>query len=54
MLKTLKRVNRYFDKNQFDDIYRKAKEMGFLINMDFIIGLPGETTEDILYLQFGN
>jgi oxygen-independent coproporphyrinogen-3 oxidase len=47
--KTLKRVNRYFDKNQFDDIYRKAKEMGFLINMDFIIGLPGETTEDILY-----
>ena len=23
--------------------------MGFLINMDFIIGLPGETTEDILY-----
>ena len=47
--KTLKRVNRYVDKNQFRDIYRKTKEMGFLINMDFIIGLPGETTEDILY-----
>ena len=46
--KTLKLVNRYYNKERFDCIYNKAKEMGFIINMDLIIGLPGETTDDIL------
>lgn len=46
--KVLKDLNRYFDKTIFDDMYNKAKDLGFIINMDFIIGLPNETTEDIL------
>ena len=47
--KTLELVNRYYNKNRFDEIFQKAKEMGFTINMDLILGLPGETTNDILY-----
>ena len=42
-------VNRYYNKDRFDEIFQKAKEMGFVINMDLILGLPGETTNDILY-----
>ena len=42
-------VNRYYSKERFDEIFQKAKEMGFIINMDLILGLPGETTNDILY-----
>ena len=45
---TLRRVNRTFDRERFDELYRISKKMGFIINMDFIIGLPKETTEDIL------
>lgn len=44
----LKELNRYFDKDLFDKIYIEAKEIGFVINMDLIIGLPNETTKDIL------
>ncbi len=29
-------------------MYRISKDMGFMINMDLIIGLPGEGTEEIL------
>lgn len=45
---TLKELNRFFDKKLFDEVYLKAKEMGFIINMDLIIGLPKEGTEEIL------
>jgi len=45
--KTLDSVNRVFDLEQFNAMYHLAKEK-FIINMDFIMGLPGETTEDML------
>ncbi|MDO5089690.1 MAG: coproporphyrinogen III oxidase [Leptotrichiaceae bacterium] len=47
--KTLKLVNRYHDKKQFDKVYDISKKLKLEINMDLIFGLPGETTEDILY-----
>lgn len=47
-IESLKRVNRKFDRDNFDFIFKLAKDLGFIINMDFIIGLPKETTEDIL------
>lgn len=47
-IETLKRVNRKFNRKNFDLIYEKAKELNFIINMDFIIGLPKENTEEIL------
>ena len=48
-MKTLKEVNRYHDQEKFDRIFNEAKRMGFIVNMDLILGLPGETTDDILY-----
>ena len=47
--KTLEQVNRYYNQEKFDEIFNKAKEMGFIINMDLILGLPDESTDDILY-----
>lgn len=47
-IETLKKVNRRFDRANFDRFFKLAKEMGFIVNMDFIVGLPGETTEDIV------
>ncbi|MDO4689683.1 MAG: coproporphyrinogen III oxidase [Fusobacterium sp.] len=47
-IESLKRVNRKLDRDNFDFIFKLAKDLGFIINMDFIIGLPKETTEDIL------
>jgi len=47
-LETLKRVNRRFNRENFDLIFNEAKKLGFIINMDLIIGLPEETTEEIL------
>ncbi|RRD38267.1 coproporphyrinogen III oxidase [Leptotrichia sp. OH3620_COT-345] len=47
--KTLKLVNRYHNKEEFDKVYNIAKKLNLKINMDLIFGLPGETTEDILY-----
>jgi len=47
-ISTLEKVNRKFNRESFDRYFDVAKELGFIINMDFIIGLPGETTEDIL------
>jgi len=44
----LKDLNRFFDSNLFDYIFSEAKKMDFIINMDLIIGLPNERTEDIL------
>ena len=46
---TLKLVNRYHNQEQFDLVYNLAKEFGLDINMDLILGLPRETTEDIIY-----
>ena len=46
---TLKKVNRNFNRENFDRYFRIAKEMNFIINMDLIIGLPDENTEDVLY-----
>ncbi|MCF2671906.1 coproporphyrinogen III oxidase [Fusobacterium varium] len=46
---TLKKVNRNFNRENFDRYFRMAKEMNFIINMDLIIGLPDENTEDVLY-----
>ena len=45
----LKELNRYFDRKEFDEIYAKAKNMGFTVNIDLIIGLPNEDTKKILY-----
>ncbi len=45
---TLQSLNRKFDRKKFDYMFQKSKELGFIINMDLIIGLPGETTGDIL------
>ena len=47
--KTLKLVNRYHNREQFDNVYKLAKNLGLEINMDLILGLPRETTDDILY-----
>ena len=47
-LETLKRVNRRFNRENFDLIFNEAKKLGFIINMDLIIGLPEETMEEIL------
>lgn len=47
--KTLARVNRKFSRENFDKYYNIAKRLGFIMNMDLIIGLPDESTEDVLY-----
>ena len=46
--KVLRELNRNFDKKHFDEMFREIKRLGFMVNMDFIIGLPGESVEDIL------
>ncbi|WP_297598489.1 coproporphyrinogen III oxidase [uncultured Cetobacterium sp.] len=45
---TLKNLNRTFDRKHFDEVYRDIKELGFILNMDIILGLPEESVEDIL------
>jgi oxygen-independent coproporphyrinogen-3 oxidase len=45
---TLKSLNRTFNRKHFDEVYRDIKEIGFILNMDLILGLPGESVEDIL------
>ncbi len=44
----LKELNRNFNREHFDNMYREIKRMGFIVNMDLILGLPGESVEDIL------
>ena len=46
--KVLRELNRNFDKKHFDEMFEEIKRLGFVVNMDFIIGLPGESVEDIL------
>ncbi len=45
---TLKRIGRQHTVAQFIDAYNMAREEGFdNINMDIILGLPGETEDDV-------
>ena len=47
---TLKIIGRHHTVAQTIDAYRLAREVGFdNINMDLIIGLPGETKEDVAH-----
>ena len=48
-LKILEKLNRPLDRKRFDEMFDYAKKIKLIINMDLILGLPGETTEDILY-----
>lgn len=41
----IKSVGRSFDYDNFISMYRYAKDLGFIINMDFIVGLVGESVE---------
>ncbi|MGL5088156.1 MAG: coproporphyrinogen III oxidase [Cetobacterium sp.] len=45
---TLKDLNRTFNREHFDEVYRDIKELKFILNMDIILGLPGENVYDIL------
>ncbi|MGL4654127.1 coproporphyrinogen III oxidase [Cetobacterium sp.] len=45
---TLKALNRTFNREHFDEVYRDIKEIGFILNMDIILGLPDESVDDIL------
>lgn len=48
--KTLKLIGRHHSAGDVVDAFMKARELGFdNINMDMILGLPGETIEDIQY-----
>lgn len=47
---TLKIIGRHHTVQQTIDAYRLAREVGFdNINMDLIVGLPGETREDVAH-----
>ena len=46
---TLRRIGRQHTVSQFVDAYNMAREEGFdNINMDIILGLPGETESDVI------
>jgi oxygen-independent coproporphyrinogen-3 oxidase len=48
--KTLKLIGRHHSVESVRESFALAREMGFSnINMDLILGLPGETKEDVLY-----
>lgn len=38
----VERAGRTYDYDHFLEIYQRAKDLGFIVNMDFIIGLVGE------------
>lgn len=42
----IKSVGRAYDYNHFLKMYEKARELGFIINMDFIVGLVGESAKN--------
>lgn len=42
----LKKLNRDIDMGHFLDIYKYSKDLDFIVNMDFIVGLVGESAED--------
>lgn len=41
----IERAGRTYDYDHFLEIYQRAKDLGFIVNMDFIIGLIGESSE---------
>lgn len=41
----VERAGRTYDYDHFLEIYQRAKDLGFIVNMDFIIGLIGENSE---------
>lgn len=43
--KVIENINRFQDLDRLIDLVFKAKDLGFLVNMDFILGLEGETRE---------
>jgi len=45
----LKELNRSFDRAKFDEMYEISRELGFIINMDLILGLPGEGAREIYH-----
>lgn len=45
---TLEKIGRKYDWVKFEEYNQKAKELGFIINMDLIVGLTEESTEDIV------
>ena len=42
----LKKLNRDINMDHFLDIYKYSKDLGFIVNMDFIVGLVGESAKD--------
>ena len=44
----LKELNRNFDRIHFDNMFNEIKKLGFIVNMDLILGLPGESVDNIL------
>lgn len=47
---TLKRIGRNHDITSIIKTFKMAKDLGFnIINMDIILGLPGETLDDVAY-----
>ncbi|MBQ0028392.1 MAG: coproporphyrinogen dehydrogenase HemZ [Lachnospiraceae bacterium] len=47
---TLKLIGRHHNSQQVKDAFHMAREVGFdNINMDLILGLPGETPEDVSF-----
>lgn len=50
--KTLKLIGRTHSSEDIKDKFKMARELGFNdINMDIIIGLPGETHEDVIHTK---
>lgn len=47
--KVIKFTNRYYDMEKFLNLYDYAKSLGFIVNMDFIVGLYGENRQSFLY-----
>lgn len=48
--KSLKRIGRNHDIDSIISSYNMAKDLGFdIINMDIILGLPGESIDDVAY-----
>ena len=45
----LKELNRSFDRDKFDEMYKISRELGFIINMDLILGLPNEGPKEIYH-----
>lgn len=46
--KTALRINRGYALETFDDAYKRLKEAGFTVVVHVILGLPGESREDML------